>query len=250
MALLYVAAEAFELQPFAASLENLRRLKWPLAYAFEGALNGHRAILIANGAGPRLARKAAETAFRAVTGTGLSSSRIEAIASVGFCGALDPKLKVNEIVAGSEILDSATGQTFPCAGVSSTRSFTTGVLLSQDRIANDAGEKRQLFSRGAIAVEMEAAAVASYAQRVGLPFMCIKVVSDDAEESFPFDLNEMRTSEGRIARGKIGLYVLKHPALLPKLLHLKRRSDHVARTLGDFLVSCTISSESGGSLDG
>jgi hypothetical protein len=70
-------------------------------------------------------------------------------------------------------------------------------------------------------------------------------VSDQVGESFPFDLNELRTTEGRIARGKIGMYVLTHPTLLPKLLELKRRSSRAARTLGDFLVSCTISSEAG-----
>lgn len=248
MAILVVAAESFELQPFAASLENLRKLKWPLDYAFEGVRAGTRMILVANGAGPNLAAKAVDIAFRAVTVSGLSASKIDAVFSVGLCGALVPSLEVNGIVVGTQVVDPE-GRTFPCAEIVSALPFVRGDVLSQDRIANTAEEKQQLGNHSAVAVEMEAAGVAAKAEKAGLPFACIKVVSDNAAESFPFDLNEMRSIEGRIARGKIGLYVLTHPTLLPKLLELKRRSGCAARTLGDFLVSCTISSEAGETFD-
>jgi nucleoside phosphorylase len=249
MAILVVAAESFELQPFAASLENLRKLKWPLDYAFEGVRAGTRMILVANGAGPKLAAKAVDIAFRAVTVSGLSASKIDAVFSVGLCGALVANLEVNGIVVGSQVVDPVQGQTFSCAEVVSTLPFARGLIISQDRIANTAEEKQRLGIHSAVAVEMEAAGVAAKAEKAGLPFACIKVVSDNAAESFPFDLNEMRTIEGRIARGKIGLYVLTHPTLLPKLLELKRRSGCAARTLGDFLVSCKISSEAGETFD-
>lgn len=249
MAILFVAAEAFELQPFARLLQNLRKLNWPIAYAYEGVLHDTRMILVANGAGPKLAVKAVGIAYRAVSLTGLSSSRLEAIASVGFCGALNPDLNIGDIVVGSEIFDAARSQTYSCTSVSSDMPFTSGRVLSQDRIANTADEKRELALHGTIAVEMEAAGIAAYAARTGLPCACIKVVSDGANESFPFDLNQMRTADGQIARGKIGLYALKHPLVLSSLLGLKRRSDRVARTLGDFLVSCTISSEAKPTLD-
>lgn len=245
MAILVVAAESFELQPFAASLENLRKLKWPLDYAFEGVLHGVRMILVAHGAGPKLAAKAVDIAFRAVTVSGLSASKIHAVLSVGLCGALTPSLAVNEIVVGSQVIENAGNRSFGCAEIISALPFTSGTVLSQDRIANTAAEKEKLGSAGAIAVEMEAAGVAAKAEQAELPFACIKVVSDSVGESFPFNLNEMRTTEGRIARGKIGTYVLTHPMLLPSLLELKRRSSRAARTLGDFLVSCTISSEAG-----
>jgi nucleoside phosphorylase len=243
MALLYVAAEDFEFKPFAAALTNLRKLKWPLQYAVEGVLHDRRIVLVADGAGPKLAARATEIAFRAFAVTGLTSSGIQAVISVGFCGALDQNLAVNDIVIGTEILERAKNQRFLCQPVSSPHRYVSGVILSQDRIANDALAKRELSALGTIAVEMEAAGVAAYAQRAAVPFACIKIVSDRADESFPFDLNRMRTNEGRIARGKIGTYVLGHPTLLPKLWGLKQRSDGAARTLGDFLVSCTISSE-------
>ena len=79
MALLFVAAEAAELKPFANLLTGLRKLKWPMAYAYEGILDGRRILLAANGAGPKLAAHVVEVAVRAAMVAELSSSRLEAV---------------------------------------------------------------------------------------------------------------------------------------------------------------------------
>ena len=242
MSLLFVASEAAELEPLAQHLENLRKLPWPIDYAYEGIAGGRRFILIANGAGPKLATQATEIAIRAVSNADLSASPLEAVISTGYAGALDPALALGDIVVAQEVLDYATGEHYPCAEVLGHTS--QGVVLSQDRIANDSAEKQQLFNKtGACAVEMESAGVAARSKRAGLPFCCIKVISDVASESFGLDLNKMRTSEGRVARGKIIVQALVRPNLVPGLLQLKRRTEKVARVLGDFLVSCRIGSD-------
>lgn len=240
MAILYVASEAMELKPFANLLTGLRKLKWPIDYAFEGILEGRRMMLAANGAGPRLAAQAVEVAIRAVTVAELSSSKLEAVIATGFCGALDPAIREGQIVVASQILDPAQNETFECATVTSAAEFLSGPILSQDRIANDAAEKQRLQASGTIAVDMESAGIAARAKRAGLPFCCIKVVSDRADESFPLDLNGMRATEGRIARGKIGIYALTHPGVIRELLRWRRRAGDAAKALGDFLVSCRI----------
>jgi adenosylhomocysteine nucleosidase len=239
LSILLVASEAAELEPVAERLENLRKLNWPLDYAYEGITNGRRFILAANGAGPKLAIRATEIAIRAVTNADLSSSQLEAVISTGYCGGLDPALRYGEIVVADKVLDFASGDEFACAefNVAARR----GIVLSQDRIANNLKEKHELFEKtGACAVEMEAAGVAARAKRAGLPFHCIKAISDVATESFAFDLNKMRTSEGRVARGKIIVHALMRPNLVPGLLRLKRRTEEAARALGEFLVSCRI----------
>lgn len=242
MAILYVAAEASELRPFAGYLTGLRKLKWPLDYAFEGVLEGRRVMLAANGAGPKLAAQAVEIAMRAVTVAELSSSRLEAVVSVGYCGALDPALKESEIVIATGILDGATGETTECAALDAEA--TKGIVYSENRIINSASDKQQLQKTSAIAAEMEAAGVFARTRKAELPFFCIKCVTDLADESFPVDLNKMRTIEGRISRGRIGSYALTHPKALPGLFHLKRRSEQAAKALGEFLVSCRIEVES------
>jgi adenosylhomocysteine nucleosidase len=241
MAILYVASEASELKPFAGYLTGLRKLSWPLDYAFEGVLDGRRMMLTANGAGPKLAARAVEIAMRAVTVAELSSSRLEAVVSVGYCGALDPALKESQIVMATAILEEATGETLDCETVEGEA--VRGVVLSHDRVANSALDKEHLWQSGAIAVEMEAAGVFARTRKANLPFFCIKAVSDLANESFPLDLNLMRSTEGRFSRGRIGYYAITHPKALPGLLHLKRRSEQAAKALGEFLVSCRIQVE-------
>jgi len=244
MAILYVASEAAELKPLANLLTALRKLKWPIDYAYEGIWESRRMVLAANGAGPRLAAQAVEVAIRSVMVAELSSSRLEAVVSTGWCGALDPDLQKSQIVVATQILDVSTNETFDCAPIKADGEFVSGVIASQNRIANDASEKARLRALGAVAIDMEAAGAAARAKRAGLPFCCIKAVSDCAGESFPFDLNKCRTSEGRVARGKIVVQALTHPSRLSVLFHLKRRSEDAAAALGEFLVGCRINAES------
>ncbi len=245
MAILYVAAEATELKPLAQMLTGLRKVKWPVDYAWEGIWEGRRILLAANGAGPKLASHVVEIALRAAMAAELSSSKLEAVVSTGFCGALDPVLHELQIVVANQVQAAETGETYECARVSADTDFVSGALLSQNFIANDAAQKQQLFSGGCIAVDMESAGVAARTKRAGLPFCCIKVISDRADESFPFDLNTMRSKEGRIARGKIVVQALTHPNVIPSLLRLKRRTQDAANSLGEFLVSSRIITESG-----
>jgi nucleoside phosphorylase len=241
MAILYVASEALELEPLAKLLTGLRKLKWPVDYAFEGIWEGRRVMLAANGAGPKLAVRAVETAIRAVSAAELSASKLEAVVATGLCGGLEPSLRENDIVIATEVLNQQTGERFISSQVIADRRFKPGVVITQDRIATTAAEKAELAKTGAVAVDMEAAAIAAHARRAKISFACIKVVSDRADETLVVDFNGMRDAEGRIARGKISLYGLTHPLKMPGLLRLKRRADDAARTLGDFLVSCRIS---------
>jgi nucleoside phosphorylase len=240
MAILFVAAEADELKPFAKRLTGLRKLNWPLRYAFEGILHGRRVMLAAHGAGPKLAARAVEVAIRAVTAAELSASKLEAVVSVGYCGALTREGREGQIIVATEVLDGPAGERFPCLIPQTESAHQIGAIVSQDCVANNCSEKQQLAQSGAIAVDMEAAGVAVRTKRADLPFLCIKVVTDRADESFGLDLNTMRTPEGRMARGKIVAYALTHPKLISELLRLKRRAGGAAQVLGDFLVSCRI----------
>ncbi len=242
MAILYVASEAAELKPFAQKITGLRELKWPLDYAWEGVWKGQRQLLVANGMGPTLAGRAVEIAIRAVTSADLSASKLEAVVSVGYCGALDPRLHDGAIIVADEVLETDTGERFGCATVDSDQDFVRGRIITQNRIAINSLEKQALLRFEAIALDMEASGVATKAKRAGLPFICIKVVSDRADESFRLNLNDMRDVDGRIMRGKIALYAARHPKLVPELLKLKRRAKGAAMCLGEFLVSCGIKS--------
>jgi adenosylhomocysteine nucleosidase len=149
--------------------------------------------------------------------------------SVGFCGALDPKLEVGDIVVTGE-------------EIRSSRRFVRGEILSSDRVAVTAAEKRTLRERtGAIAVEMESAAVAAKAREWGVPFRCIKVVSDAAREDMPLDFNQYRDAAGHFSRSRIALAAVGHPfTLIPALLRLNQNCRKAAEKLGEFLADCQL----------
>src|SRR5256885_10367779 len=131
MAILYVASEAAELKPMAKLLTGVRKLKWPLTYAYEGVWEGRRLLLAANGAGPKLAARAVEVAIRAITSADLSSSALEAVVSTGFCGALDPTLRESQIVLATQVLDWANKERYDCVQIADGATAVPGLIASQ-----------------------------------------------------------------------------------------------------------------------
>ena len=229
-----MAAEAREFSGLLRHAERVVKLDWPVDFARKIWLNGRTALLVANGPGPALASEAVEIAK--------GRERLTGLVSTGFCGALDPALKLSDIFVASKI--SIPNCTIPNRDREGVGAFCpanptphqTGTLLSINRVAVTRTEKSQLHQTGAAAVEMEAAGVAAKAQEYNLPFYCIRVVTDTAAESFPLDFNQMRDASGRFSRSKILVAACRNPSVFPKLLKFNKISKHAAQALGDFLA--------------
>ena len=154
--------------------------------------------------------------------------------SVGLCGALDDSLEVGDIVVAS----SVNGIAVEIPG--STLEFAVGPIVSVDHVAQTVSEKEQLRQTGAIAVEMEAAAVLERARRWGVPFYCVRAVSDTAREGFELDLNAARDTCGRFRVGRILAQAARRPLTgVPELLRLRRNSEVACRALGEFIGNCS-----------
>jgi nucleoside phosphorylase len=214
---LVVAAEEREFDGIREQMGQGTPLSWPHAkFAREVIREGVRWWLIANGPGPRLVKEALE-----------QRRQVNGFISTGFCGALDPALSIGDIVVTGE--PPATG-----------RPFVSGTIHSSDRVAVTAKEKEELRkASGAVAVEMELAAVAQKAAEWGVPLRCVRVVSDLAKEDLPLDFNRFRDSAGRFALGRIGLHAVIHPfTVLPALLRLNKNCRNAGKQLGVFFVDC------------
>jgi nucleoside phosphorylase len=230
---LFVAAEAREFGGLVPFCGKVARLDWPVAWARVAELNGRKVFLTANGAGPNRAAEAVEIA-RSKIGNG----DMDAVVSTGFCGGLDPAMKIGDVFAATSI--QMAGALEPVSAPQSQREFFKGTLVSRDRVAQTAEEKRDLHRSGASAVDMEAAGVLSRVREWGMPFYCIRSVTDLADESFHIDLNSARSADGRFSTARILAEAVRRPVTIaPELLDLRRRCAIAAQSLGEFIADCS-----------
>ena len=231
--MVFVAAEAREFAGLLPFCRSVRKLDWPLAWAREAELKGRRIFLAANGAGPKRAAEAVEVARSEIR-----NGDMESLVSTGFCGGLDPALKIGDIFVATGI--QAEGELSAVREPESPRSCFKGTLVSVDRVAQTAEEKRYLRRSGASAVDMEAAGMLSLVREWGMPFYCIRSVTDTAEESFHIDLNAARLPDGRFSTPRILAAAMRRPtAVAPELIELRKRCGVAARSLGEFIADCS-----------
>ena len=222
---LLVAAEAREFAGLLARRPGAK-LNWPLAFSRKC----RDWILVANGPGYKLAGRAFDEAAARV--------RVRAVISTGFCGALDREFEIGDLVVGSQV--SADGWRATCKDtpVQGAGRVTSGVIASVNRVAVTADNKRVLRETGACAVEMEAGVIAAKAEALGVPFFCIRAVSDQAGEDLPLDFNKYRDREGRFSRLRIALAAVRNPSSIRGLRRMDRNCRLAADKLGAFLADC------------
>jgi len=171
------------------------------------------------GIGPDAASKSADALIQQL--------HPELVISVGFAGAADPSLNAGAVISPKTVIDSKSGQTF-----STIRG--DGVLVSSPKIVN-AQEKAQLRLRyGAVAVDMEAAAVAERAHHHGVPFLGVKSISDTSETTLP-DLGRFVREDGAFSTMSFLTYLMLHPTWWPAVRRLAINSTIAARTLASSL---------------
>ena len=156
---LLVAAEPREFDGLLARCGGVEKPRWPVQWRQDRRAERAAPLHVANGAGPRRAAQAIGAAREAKTP--------DAIVSFGFCGALEPGLEVGDIFAGTSVRTNE--RCFPLEQPHTRTAFHSGVVVSVNRVAQTAEEKRGLRASGASVVEMEAAGVLEAAEGRGPP---------------------------------------------------------------------------------
>ena len=220
--LLFVAADPMEFAGLQKHCSRLTKIPLPVDWACTADLHGNEIVMIANGAGARRAAQAVDAARQAT-----------AVVNVGFCGALDPALGIGDVFVATSIAGVAI-----CTPQSSSP-HASGDLASLDHVAQTAAEKQKLRDRGASVVEMEAAGVHERAQALGVPFFCVRCVTDLAGETFANDFNAALREDGHFGTMQILRSAILHPvARLPELVRLRKRCAIASKKLGEFIANC------------
>lgn len=151
------------------------------------------------------------------------------IISLGFAGSCVPHLHPGSIVVPSILLEANTGRRFHCA-------FGLGQLVTLDRVAGRAVKQEAHASFGALAVDMEAAGVATAAAEYKRDFAAIKVISDGAEEDLGF-LGSFVKPEG-FETGRFIAHIALRPRLWPSVALLSRNSKLATTALEGAVGEC------------
>jgi adenosylhomocysteine nucleosidase len=229
MNLLFIAAEPREFRGLLKRMTHVRKAAAAVDWARTGRLGSYGVLLCANGLGRMRAAKAVDA--------GCSVFAPDIVISTGFCGALDDRLAVADLVVGSGV-SGPEGEFAAATGISGGRPHRLGRVISVDRIARTAVEKRRLGSANAIAVEMEAAGVAARAQARSVPFYCVRAVTDLAGEDMENDFQSMLLPDGHFDTMGILRGTFERPWIrLPELVRLTSRCVRAANALGEFFAN-------------
>jgi len=224
-----IAADPMEFRGVLRHTTGARPAGIPVAWSRSARLAGHELVLAANGAGGHRAAAALDAA--------LEKFPADAVVSTGFCGALAPELAIADVVVGTAV--TSAGRSFPVLHPSSPSPHHKGVVCSIDHVAQTADEKRSLRAAGGSVVEMEAGGVAERSRSRNVPFYCVRVVTDLAQEDLINNFNEALRPDGRFATISILRGALRRPwVCFPELFRLRHRCVLAAQVLGDFFADC------------
>lgn len=154
------------------------------------------------------------------------------VLSVGYAGALHDDLQVGDTVLATEVLDGEGNRwSVPWQGHSSS-DYRRGRLLTMPYFVATPDEKRALgVKHQARIVDMESAVVARECALRGIPFGCLRTISDAVEPALSPRLVTLLAG-GRVPVIRLSLAMLRSPRLVPELMRLARQTRHASHRLG------------------
>ena len=237
-----IAAMAGELKPLVRGWQHERRNGVDL---WRWRFDDGEWVAACAGAGVN----AATRAFAEVERNGA----VSAVISTGWAGALSGDLERGKAYRVCGVIDARTGERFEAAEVEELTDWSprsqnrdlghpgianrhAGPWLVTSPVVADEAEKRRLAAAyGAGLVDMEAAGIARLAAMRGIPFYCIKGVSDGLQDRLP-DFNQFISTGGRFLLARFVLFAVLRPWHWPGLMRMGENSRKAAQGIRDSLL--------------
>lgn len=227
--ILILCAFRAEFTPLQARLQSVKDAGLQSVKGCYGTLAGVPVMLAESGIGMRRARAAARRIFDSVR-------EIDCAILTGVAGALSAQLKIGDLVLADRVmarsddgyrpeitLDVPSDYYERAAAALNRRgiAYVRGAILTSKLPISTAVEKRLAGAQsGAVAVDMETAAIALEAQERGHPYIAMRTIMDTADH----DLAAARfaNADGTVQYGKAAAALLTHPAMVFGVIRLVR----------------------------
>jgi hypothetical protein len=163
----------------------------------------------------------------AAAGSKLTGDAVRGTALVlGVCGALDPALRVGDVVVyarvadGTDVIELDRELAAACAAACATAPVGAANVASV--IGTPAAKAALRAATGAAVVDMEGASIARALQRRGVRVAMVRVVSDDAAGELP-DLRAVYAADGTLRPLALARALLRTPGRsAPFIAHAMR----------------------------
>jgi adenosylhomocysteine nucleosidase len=199
---------------------------------------------------------AATRAFAAAEKDGV----LTAVISTGWAGALTEDLESGRAYAVSGVIDVRTGERFEAVRPAHPgdnnrdvarvghpdfnlprfqnrdRGHPELILVTSPRVADEVEKQRQATAYGADLVDMEASAIARLAQMRGIPFYCVKGISDGFTDKLP-DFNRFIRPDGRFDMTGMVLFSILRPWHWPSLMRMGENSKKASQSMREVLLN-------------
>ncbi len=240
-------ATAAEIRPLIRALRATYPSKPESASIWHVELGGRELLLVKTGMGPENAQAVARRLFE--------KESVEVALAVGLAAGLDPRLQTGDLIVGNEAIfhrtDDAASETFTCNLMLQESALTVirraghryhlGPIATVKQIVLTREEKRRLGAEsGAMAVDMESAAIASVASARGVPFLAIRVILDPVNEDLNVAFDQFLNGRGEPRPLPLTRYLIAHPLAVPRLVGLWLRTKAACTRLGELLRSFCI----------
>jgi len=152
------------------------------------------------------------------------------VISTGVAGGLAPQLRAGDLVIADRLLlESGADGSFESVAVAPETvrlahaaihraglTAAAGPMLTARRVLSSAAGKREAHSRsGAIAVDMESAAIAVETAPCAARFVCVRAIIDEAAHELPGA--ELADESGQVSALRAAAFFLSNPSALTRV---------------------------------
>ncbi|WP_415716413.1 phosphorylase [Maridesulfovibrio sp.] len=174
----------------------------------------------------------------------LCAEKPDLLLSIGVSGGLAPGIDAGSIIAATTIhSDIAEFNSWHETEndlklrnelISACGKIQCGKLITAAKPVLTPQEKLFMFERtGAMAVDMESIAVAQAAKQAGIPFGCIRAISDDFKRGIPEESLAGVNENGQTQLSPILKAIIKRPGLILELIPMGRDYSKALKALGE-----------------
>ncbi len=233
------AALRWECRPVLRQMHQVSRQRLGGFTVWRGAGVQSEIWLIQTGPGLHRARTAASVLCDA--------ARFDLFLSTGCAGALSAALTPGDLVVATSVIGNSSGERFEtdadqrerarqAAEVAALRPQLGPVLSSPHVLATAAAKRDAGAQSGAVAVEMEGAAIGACAAQARIPFASVRAILDRMDTELVATPPFVDQETGALRPLALAAYVAAHPGALPHLLGLQRMMKAAQQSLDGFFT--------------